>query len=280
MIGKIIGPYRVEAQLGAGGMGVVYRAHDTRLERDVALKFLSSGSATDPAAHARLLEEARTASALNHANICTIYDVGEADGQTYMAMEIVSGKPLSQQIPEGGMALEAVLRIGTQVAAALAHAHERNIVHRDLKSANVVITPEGQAKVLDFGLATRQSAQQLTELTRSQKSLEATQGLGGTLSYIAPELLRGDSATTRSDIWAFGVTLHEMASGELPFAGKTGFEISSGILQNPPSPLPARIPPGLRAIIQRCLSKEPAQRYQRGSEVFAALEAIRSSTDL
>lgn len=278
MIGQTLGHYRIEAQLGAGGMGVVYRARDTRLERTVAVKLIGERLLPDAAARERLVREARTASALNHPHICTIFEVGEAGGHAYIAMEHVEGQPLSALVPAGGLPVEAVLRYGSQVADALAHAHERSVIHRDLKSANVVITSEGRAKVLDFGLAQRLRKQELEEATGSQLSLSEAGSGAGTLHYMAPEVLRGEAADARSDIWALGVLLYEMATGELPFKGQTGYELSSAILREPPAPLPARVSAGLRAIIQRCLAKEPGQRYQRASEVRAALEALESDT--
>lgn len=276
MIGQTLGHYRIEAELGAGGMGVVYRARDTRLERSVALKFVGERGTAE--AGARLVREARAASSLNHPHICHIYEVGEAEGRAYIAMELVEGRPLSALVPAEGLPVEGVLRYGAQVADALAHAHERGIVHRDLKSANVVITPEGRAKVLDFGLAGRLPDQELAEATRSRAALTATHAVAGTLPYMAPEVLRGEPADARSDLWGLGVLLYEMAAGKLPFEGQTGFELSSAILREPPAPLPARVPAGLRAIIQRLLAKEPGQRYQRAGEVRAALEALQSGT--
>jgi len=153
MVGKSFGHYRIVAKIGQGGMGLVYRAHDEQLDRDVALKVLPASIFADPAARARLLREARTASKLNHPNVCTIHEVGEADGQAYIAMELVEGQPLSERVASGQLPVEQALRYGSQIADALAHAHERGVVHRDLKSLNVMITPEGRAKVLDFGLA-------------------------------------------------------------------------------------------------------------------------------
>jgi tetratricopeptide (TPR) repeat protein len=278
MIGQTIAHYRVTEKLGVGGMGEVYRARDERLGREIALKLLPSAFAGEEKARARLVEEARTASALNHPHICTIHEVGEAAGRVYIAMELVGGKPLSALIPPGGLPIEAVIRYGEQIAGALAHAHDRHVVHRDLKTANVVITPEGRAKVLDFGLASRMEKNELDEVTRSRTELSEAGALAGTLQYLAPETLRGAPADARIDIWALGVVLHEMAAGELPFQGRTGYEVSSAILRESAAPLPARVPAGLRGVIERCLAKEPGQRYQRASEVAAALEAIRSDT--
>ncbi len=273
MIGRTLGHYRIDAELGAGGMGVVYRARDTKLERDVALKVITR-SPLDETARARLLQEARAASALNHPHICTIHEVGEVDGQTFIVMEYVEGRPLNRIVPSGGLPIEDVLRYSVQIADALAHAHGRGIVHCDLKSANVVVTPDGRAKVLDFGLATRRD-NEVAEMTRSRTSDEAGV-VSGTLPYLAPELLRGAPADARSDLWALGVVLHELASGSLPFTGQTGFELAAAILREPAATLPSRVPAPVRRIIQRCLVKESAQRYQRASEVRAALEILQS----
>ena len=277
MIGKLLGHFQIEERLGAGGMGVVYRARDTQLDRPVALKLVGEKLAQDAQARARLLNEARTASALNHPHICHIYEVGEAEGHAYIAMEYVTGKPLAQTIPQEGLPVEAVLRYAIQIADAVAHAHDHNIIHRDLKSANVMITLEGRAKVLDFGLARRQRGEEFAEVTRSQVSLGESGTVIGTLHSIAPEVLRGEPSDPRSDVWALGVLLYEMAAGRLPFEGKTGFEMSSAILREQPAPLPPQVPAALRAVILRCLAKDPAQRYARASEVRAALETIQSS---
>jgi len=277
MLGQQLGHYRILEKIGAGGMGEVYRAHDEQLDRDVALKVLPAHTLTDEIARARLLREARAAAALNHPHICTIHEVGEAGGQAYIAMELVEGKPLSALVPGQALPVETVLRFGSQIADALAHAHERRIVHRDLKSANVVITPEGRAKVLDFGLAKRISGEELAEVTtRSQASLTQAGALIGTVPYMAPEQLRGQPADARSDVWALGVVLYEMVAGARPFQGQTSFELSSAILNQVPPPLSPAVPTQLGAVIERCLAKEPGQRYQQGSEVRAALEAVQS----
>ena len=276
MIDRVFGHYRIVAKLGEGGMGVVYRARDQVLQRDVALKFLGELLARE--ARQVLLREARAASALSHPNICTVHEVGEADGEFYIVMELIEGKPLSVLIGGGGLPYESVMRYGVQIASALTHAHGRNIVHRDLKSSNVIVTPEGLVKVLDFGLARRLAAEAQDEGTRTMDTLESVATTGGTLSYMSPEVLRGEPGDHRSDVWALGVVLYEASAGQAPFHGRTTFELSSAILHESPPSLPARIPPGLSAIIQRCLAKEPALRYQRASEVQAALEAIQSAS--
>ena len=259
-------------------MGVVYRAHDEVLNRDVALKVLGQSLASDVSSKDFLLHEARSSSSLNHPNICTIHEVGEAEGALYIVMELVDGKPLSSLITKEGLPVESVLRYGTQIAVALAHSHGRGLIHRDLKSSNIVVTPTGLVKVLDFGLARRTEKASLEGATESLSPVETAQGLTGTIQYMAPEVLRGLDADHRMDIWALGVVLYEAASGQLPFQGRTAFEISSAILHESPSALPSRIPTGLWAIIQRCLAKEPAQRYQQAGEVEAALAAVQSAS--
>jgi Tol biopolymer transport system component/predicted Ser/Thr protein kinase len=277
MIGRTLAHYRIIEKLGEGGMGEVYRAHDEKLDRDVALKVLLASALRDETARARLLREARSAAALNHPHICTVHEVGEADGQTYIAMEFVEGKPLSESVRAQGLPVETALRYGSQIADGLGHAHERGVVHRDLKSANVVITSEGRAKVLDFGLAKRLEGRELSEVTTQSQGLLTQPGaVMGTLPYMAPEQLRGEPADARSDVWALGVVLHEMLVGERPFKGQTGYELSSAILNQPPPPLPAKVPVELRAVIEQCLAKEPARRYQRAGEVRAALDTIQS----
>ncbi len=278
-VDQTLGHYRIIEKIGAGGMGEVYRAHDEQLDRDVALKVLPPASFGDAKARARLLREARAAAALNHPSVCTAHEVGEADGQTYLAMELVEGQTLSARLAGGAIPIDEVLRYGQQIAGALAHAHERGVVHRDLKTANVVITPDGRAKVLDFGLAKRLSSDELMEaVTRSEASLTQPGALVGTVPCMSPEQLRAQPADARSDIWALGIVLHEMASGARPFQARTAFELTSAILNDPPIPLPGKVPVELRAVIGRCLEKEPGRRYQRGAEVQAALQAVQSGT--
>ncbi len=287
--GSRLGQYELLEQLGTGGMGAVYQAHDPTLQRTVAIKVLAK---QDADASARLLQEARAASALNHPHICTIYEVGEATptpspqpspqggegAVSFIVMEHVEGKPLSQLIPSDGLPPESVIRYGTQIADALAHAHERGIVHRDLKSANVVITPEGRAKVLDFGLAARMPQADAEAVTKTQEATPHAGMLVGTLAYMAPEVLRGEAATARSDIWALGVLLYEMASGRLPFGGDTAADVTSATLKETPTTLPSRVSAGLRSIIHKCLVKEAGQRYALAAVVQGALDAIQSDT--
>jgi photosystem II stability/assembly factor-like uncharacterized protein len=274
MIGQTLGHYRILAKIGEGGMGVVYRARDEVLNRDVALKLLAHG-AIDKVGPGHLLREAQTASSLSHPNICTIHQVGETDDEFYVVMELIEGRSLSELITATGLSMESVTRYGTQIADALAHAHDRGIVHRDLKGSNVMVTPEGRVKVLDFGLATRLERDEISELTLSHTAMESK--LVGTIPYMAPEVLRGQKGDYLSDVWSLGVLLYEASAGKLPFRGNTGFEVTSAILREPPPPLPSTVPYGLAAVIQRCLMKERAGRYQRATEVRAALETVQGA---
>lgn len=277
MIGQLLGHYRVVDKIGEGGMGVVYRGHDELLHRDVALKVVKKDTGLDPAAGKNLLHEARASSSLTHPNICTIYEVGETGGEFYIVMELIEGKSLHDLIGKAGLPPESVLRYGVQIAGALVRAHDKGIVHRDLKSANIVVTADGLVKVLDFGIAKRIGPGMSEGTTLMIDSLQQPSTLSGTLSYMAPEVLRGEGADFRSDLWALGVVLYEAAAGQLPFAGRTVFEISSAIMREIPPALGPPVPPGLWAIIQRCLIKEPKQRYRHAGEVQAALEAVQSA---
>jgi TolB-like protein/Tfp pilus assembly protein PilF len=250
-------------------MGEVYRAHDPRLRRDIAVKVLPRELAGDPERRSKLLREARAAAALNHPSICTIHEVDEADGEIYIAMELVEGQALIRVLARGPLSPREVVRYGLQISDALAHAHDRGVSHRDLKSANVIITPDGRAKVVDFGLASRLKREAVDETTMPT-ALEAG-AVAGTLPYMAPEQLRGDPGDMRSDVWALGVVLYEMATGTRPFQGHTVFEVSSAILTQTTTP-PPHVPPALRAVIMHSLEKDPGRRYQRAGEVRAALE--------
>lgn len=268
--------YEIVEELGRGGMGVVYKARDLQLKRLVALKFLSPQFAGHELHRRRFIQEAQTASALNHPHICTVYEVGESEGKAYIAMEYIDGRPLNLMTSPAGLSEEEVIRYGLQIAAALQHAHRRNIIHRDLKTANIMITPEGQAKVLDFGLAKRFPGDQLREASLSRLSLTESGFIAGTLHAMAPELLSGAPASVQSDIWSLGVVLYEMATGRLPFQGKTGFEISSSILRDVLPPWPPPVTERLRSVIQRCLEKDLDKRYKEADEVRSGLEALAS----
>ncbi|HKE59413.1 MAG TPA: protein kinase [Pyrinomonadaceae bacterium] len=277
MIGELLGHYRVVAKIGEGGMGVVYRGQDEVLHRDVALKVVKKDANLDLTAGKNLLQEARASSSLAHPNICTIYEVGETNGEFYIVMELVEGKSLRALIGEMGLPAESVLRYGVQIASALVRAHDKGIVHRDLKAANIVVTADGLVKVLDFGIAKHIGGSEGSQGTTLMFDSQEPSSVSGTLTYMAPEVLRGEGADFRSDLWALGVVLYEAVSGQLPFAGRTTFEISSAIMREMPKPLGPPVPAGLWAIIQRCLVKEPQQRYRRAGEVQAALEAVQSA---
>ena len=269
--GTRLGPYEILAFIGAGGMGEVYRARDARDARDVAIKTVNAALA-HPAGEWRLLREARHASTLRHPNICAIHEVGEADGIAFIAMEFVDGRPLSVIQRGGPLALDRVLAYGSEIAGALDHAHRHGLVHRDLKQSNVVIGRAGRAVVLDFGLAARLPAE---DGAPPVESLTASgQGPAGTLTHMAPEVLLGARADARADVWALGVLLYEMATGELPFTGRTPFETSAAILAEPAKPMPRRLPLALRLVIGRCLEKDPRRRYQRAADVRDALGAV------
>jgi eukaryotic-like serine/threonine-protein kinase len=273
--GSALGSYEIVASLGAGGMGEVYRAHDRKLGRDVAIKVLPAADSGDPTAHERLVREARTASRLNHPHICTVYDANIAHGHAYIAMELVEGETLSAILAQGPLPADRVIRYATQLADALAHAHQRGIVHRDLKSANIVITPDGRAKILDFGLA-----KQLHDHGEAGTTLASLTGPGtiaGTAAYMAPEVLRGGDVDARSDIWSLGIVMYEMTTGRRPFSGASVYELTSAILTAQVPPLPTSVPPGLASIILTSLAKLPGERYQQAAEIRAALGAVGSS---
>jgi eukaryotic-like serine/threonine-protein kinase len=276
---QLVSHYRVLDPLGSGGMGVVYRAEDTSLRRTVALKFLPQRVANDLAFNERLRHEARLASSLNHPNICTIYEVGESSGEVFIAMEYVDGRPLSELIRQEGLPLDTILRYGRQLASALAHAHDHGVVHGDLKPSNIVVTPQGDAKVLDFGLARRSDPAEFDRQTLETASVENRPGLGGTLPYMAPEQINGSPASPSTDLWSLGVVLYEMVAGCRPFSGENLYLLCNSILRDPPRPLPSRVPVGLGSVISRCLEKEPARRYERASELRAALEALTPSSE-
>jgi serine/threonine-protein kinase len=267
--GTRLGPYIIDAPIGAGGMGEVYKALDPRLQRHVAIKVLKPARVTSDGG-AELIREARAASGLSHPHICTVHEIGEAEGRTYIVMELVPGITLKELIASP-VAPETVLRYGTQLADALAHAHARGVVHGDLKCANVMVTPEARIKVLDFGLARRAAP----DPSLDTHSDAAGQVVAGTPAYMAPEVLRGQPPDVRSDIWAIGVVLFELLSGTHPFAGDSRVDMTSAILRDPPRELPDGIPATLKAAVHRALAKDPPSRYADAGQFAAALQILQ-----
>ena len=283
MIGRILGHYTIVSAIGAGGMGEVFRAHDTKLGRDVAHKVLPAGMAADPDRVARFRREARAVAALNHPHIVTIHSVEEADGVHFLTMELVEGRPLDRVVPDGGLPLDQILAIAVPLADALACAHERGIVHRDLKPANVMVTTDGRIKVLDFGLAKVLSAAQgldaASEATYTSAGQTAFGIVMGTPAYMSPEQIVGDRVDHRTDIFSLGILLYEMASGRRPFQGRSSAELASAILRDDPPVLEASrpdLPDTLRRVISRCLQKNADDRFPTARETVAALRDLRS----
>jgi eukaryotic-like serine/threonine-protein kinase len=278
--GARLGPYEVIAPLGAGGMGEVYRARDTRLSREVALKVLPAELAADPGRLKRFEKEARAASALNHPNIVTIYEIGQADSISYIAMERVEGSTLRELLVSGSLPMKKLLQVATQIADGLAKAHEAGIVHRDLKPENVMATKDGLVKILDFGLAKlTQSVTGSGEGSQLQTETKTSPGMVvGTASYMSPEQASGEQVDFRSDQFSFGSILYEMATGKRAFSRKTGVDTLAAILNEEPEPISAvnsQAPAPLRWIVERCHAKEPEHRYASSADLARDLSSLR-----
>jgi len=261
-------------------MGVVYRAWDPTLACVVAIKLVSEHTIPDESARRQLYTEARIASSLNHTNICRIKDVIEESGQAGIVMEFVEGQVLTHAIPaQVGLPFDVVVEYGIQIAEAVCHAHEHDVVHRDLKSGNVMVNRDGQIKLLDFGLSKIQPRSEVPSSLENADTKDISDAIVGTPPYWAPEVLKHYPSDTRSDIWSLGVLLYEMASGQMPFRGATMIELGSAILHDAPLPLPEQVQESLSKIIYRCLRKEMGQRYQHAGEIRAALEAIEQNSN-
>ncbi len=266
MLGETISHYKILSELGRGGMGVVYRARDTKLGRTVAIKLLPQHLRADEEATRRFIQEARAASALDHTNICTIHEIDETeDGSTFIAMACYEGRTLRQMIDEGPVDIAEAIDIATQISAGLAKAHENGIVHRDIKPSNIIITSDGHVKILDFGIAKLEGA---TRMTREGSTL-------GTAAYMSPEQATGEEAGPGTDVWATGVILYEMLTGRPPFAGEHEAAMLYGIVHEEPDRLPEEltaVKPDIQPLIDKVLDKDPAARFKDSGEMRRALE--------
>ena len=274
MIGQTISHYRIVEKLGGGGMGVVFKAEDTNLRRFVALKVLPNELSKDRHAVERFQREARAASALNHSNICTVHDIGEHQGQQFIVMELLEGRTLKHCIAKRPLETEQAAKLGMQIADALEAAHAKGIVHRDIKPEKILVSDRGHVKLLDFGLA--KLLHPVSEETLTQSETQG-QGAAGTLPYIAPEQLQGQSVDARADIYAVGVVLYEMATGQRPFRAESSVRLIADILHSPP-PRPRwvrqAVPPRLEEAILKCLEKDPENRYQSAKELAVDLRRL------
>ena len=273
-VGHVLGHYRIVEKIGEGGMSIVYRAHDKRLDRDIAIKILSQGSLTDESARQRFRKEAHALSKLSHPNIATVHDFDTQNGSDFLVEELIEGLSLEEVLMPGPLLEKEIINLGSQLAEGLAAAHEHGIIHRDLKPGNVRVTPEGHVKILDFGLAKGLHAP--ASMGNDTGTVSETQIVAGTLPYMSPEQLRNEKLDGRTDIWALGCVLYEMSTGRRPFLG-SGTALIEEILhqcQAAPSRLNHKLPPDLEAIIQKCLEKDPDDRYASAREIAVDLHRL------
>src|ERR1700720_1580805 len=281
LTGKRLGPYEVLSAIGAGGMGEVYRAKDTRLNRMVAVKVLPPHLADRPDSRKRFEREARTIASLNHPHICTLHDIGHQDGTDFLVMEYLEGDTLAQRLVKGPLPLDQVLQYAIEIADALDKAHRKGVTHRDLKPGNIMLTKSG-TKMLDFGLAKLKQEVapanvQLSQLPTANEPLTAQGTIVGTLQYMAPEQLEGKDVDARTDIFAFGAVVYEMATGKRAFEGKSQASLIAAILEREPPPMSSlqpMMPPALDRVVKKCLAKEPEKRWQAASDVCDELKWI------
>src|SRR5262245_51161191 len=282
MVGKTVSHYRILRQLGAGGMGVVYAAEDPRLNREVALKFVPDDLAHDEHALERLRSEARTASSLNHPNICTIYDIGEYEGRPFIVMELLKGQTLRERMEIGRLTIQEAVDIGIQASDALFWAHSKDVIHRDIKPANLFLCDPGPLKILDFGLAKVIAPQTGHESGAPTADLTAVGVAVGTVAYMSPEQVSGDRLDRRTDLFSLGVVLYECVTGQQPFQGKTSAVILASILTQQPTPpieLNTNVPIGLQEAINTCLEKDRELRYQDAGSLRVDLKRVKRDLD-